>query len=1457
MQPVDPEVHVFAMSSVSSAQDIDDFFRSSRRGLEATSHQRVHLDLSERPLGGPSSWLSIVCFFGASLARHVADHPNVTLSVDVSGSPRNTTDRLSARWRRLISRLQVLQFVEAIPRVSIEEIRQDGYLRQRRGSVDFAVYPVFPLSLICGDTMTVEVFVDTVTGNDKRVPQHYRLSADLRKQFDGFLAANQVRESRIDTVLRHFVDELASNVMLHSVPEGGTPIGAMGAWFDGPRRSGRRHLRVCISDAGIGLRGSLALGNADEQAEVEALVGVCAGTRARAQVGSEWRHYYKHGIEHIIALLGQDEECGISTGGVGIRATGAGISPPVRDAIAAGFRAELSLAARSYATQPATPPELGAASIQLSQFRDLSESNGSNSVQSAEGAESAQGPCLGVVDLGFRQLSPERFAQAIAELSNHDGVDALVLMNAPVTEADLARVRLSAWPAHLPLVVVKNLTTAWLTSTRLHTQEEGELSLDALLTPLKGEPIRRNVASVHLRPADYLSLLQTTNSWRIAAGMRAEEPERIAGLYGEHFPVRLPDGDTVTFVSITDLCEHDEAENERWVNTALALIMLAIGGRASIALEEEHLIVGFTASVEAVLAQAVRRLPFRTLVFILEDVSERAVDALRSQVGEARSLLLCTDVIATRTSADAVRELLRQSALRVSAELTLVRAAQAVPEDAGNAAPLALAGALFQRRVVTRAAPYELDVATNRAVPATGADPLVVERITKTLALLAEHPSCVSLGHQIVGHRHATAVVRVDELLRAAPSRVSALLAEAFVAAEESRARAIAQFGARNNAWGSFRPAAVLLTREAGGLRSAAGTARGSSTPNGARDLTRAALTAIGCREEELQQIPIVAVRRDDVRAGFSPGRQALATQELARYLARQNKEVLIVDDGLWTGRTSRALLDIAMRAGASAVLIMPILARCSAADARYWESQSEYYDAKSARRVPVLWVFGLHLPLVSWVEGDCAFERLLRKAKLLPVSFLNGGEAAILEIIAHYSPEAIASRLASRRAHGIAASVWLNLLAEGVEWLSISVDALRALPDEVVEEAMLLHSQLVRSPVVHATVYRDLVGRLGAPHRLAPRASERALALLRLGEHASFVAGLTSLAEETEQQVPFGDFSLIAVHALTLPLGSAARARAAEELVQIGRRMLALQDATVFPPAATRLVDVLEKVASERELPSRGPLLLYELIRAATELKGAAERDAGAQIPQLPGQIHRTVTMATECLQWQARLSALHAIDPPNHDAIRVALDALDRASRTIQQVVIQYEEKQVSPTTLAEIGAVLRSTMSVFCAQGESALGSLRASPLAALLSPLAPYSVTMPTVSSLQEAVAVTAANAAAALQARLAFLGRAALGVSSGDAQPIAIRLEWQATGDVGQAHLAIAVNSPTRAFRANLRELAEHFAPSLALLSGSARCWVGGPERSTVLSVTLPILRWNHPAVGLLKTEEGI
>jgi pyrimidine operon attenuation protein/uracil phosphoribosyltransferase len=492
--------------------------------------------------------------------------------------------------------------------------------------------------------------------------------------------------------------------------------------------------------------------------------------------------------------------------------------------------------------------------------------------------------------------------------------------------------------------------------------------------------------------------------------------------------IHLPSGRIVPrYFSLGNNCAQEaDANTRRWSVAAHGVfeaLQERIGGSAA-----DTTLLGCSAAAEPIVGGLLASLGSEAEGFTLASYDVPPPSAVRGTLDPSRPVVLVTDVVSSCALVKGITDLLWSVGREVRGILALVdaRAERATPdaiEVDGKEIPFCSAAVLPPSEGTPSDLDYWVDPVSLVPSPERRL-PQVDPRVFATLRDLAETDS-VRTGHIVDGVRHASVYVDLRSFLAAASRG-------AFV--DDLRAKLEAHLCARG--WPDFAPSLAIYPSPLPRMSRLGRT-------EARRELRSDAATATSLYVSMLQQIwPSASDAR--VTRHFEPAGTSRCARAV-RFPPGEHADVLLVDDGVWSGRTIHQLLEIVReQLDAKRILAAPLLARLPPRELRFWESiQSVAGRAESSPTIAFSFYAPMVLPVPYYKKSECPYEGTLREldrlAAMLPPALASVAKR-LARGIDQQHPDA------ARRAGNGFESTWMRLrtLAELAAEDEDGVDSVR-----------------------------------------------------------------------------------------------------------------------------------------------------------------------------------------------------------------------------------------------------------------------------------------------------------------------------------------------------------------------------------------------------------------------------
>ena len=593
------------------------------------------------------------------------------------------------------------------------------------------------------------------------------------------------------------------------------------------------------------------------------------------------------------------------------------------------------------------------------------------------------------LDLACRELSPRTVENICKSVANRSKVSVCVLWN---TRIDWSVLRgLSDWLAieggkrSLPIfVIVKQADEVMIPGVSDETAAEGIRKL-SLATPWLsiGQSSIDNVPNARhgeVSVLNWFSVSRSLNTFRIENGF-ASENSSLGCFVGI---IHLLTGEKVgRYFSFAKNVAQHPGNFQTWLHAVVASIRM-LPKRVD---RRPLGIVGFANTVRELVTDVLNLSEEPEFGFTILSYDLPSVEELRAVISEPCDVVLLTDVLSTGSTASSLIEQLGKLQARTVA---VVSAADARMEDAfqrdklliGNTVYPVISCARINIRPDANCAQlplwseYWIDPVS--MVPQEKRSELwdlpqnVLERIENTLIAI-DQSNAVRVGHCVDGVRHMSTFVDVQRLIEASGDSVF----EYVQIAIEQRLS--------ERQWGDFDPSHIVAPSGVSRIEPASvGPAFNANvTVYG----TAAGIYAKFVREHMWPTANEVSVLRS-----FDPGGNSRCAQVIENLRNPQHglRDVVIVDDGMWTGRTISSLLRGVVEAGARRVLIIPLLSRLRATESVHWESLTSVFSQSRQADTPTCFFFPFLFPVPAYGQQDCPFvitsDRIEKRAGELQV---------------------------------------------------------------------------------------------------------------------------------------------------------------------------------------------------------------------------------------------------------------------------------------------------------------------------------------------------------------------------------------------------------------------------------------------------------------------------------------
>lgn len=1020
---------------------------------------------------------------------------------------------------------------------------------------------VLPLRWVDSTTFVrFDVTVEIQRDGETRTRPKWSPSEQLRNEISDTLIAQGWSPSDCHRVVDHFVGEVGGNVLEHADSAAGLGIGILGGTIaDGTKGTG-----VCdlfVIDLGRGFVGSrrarylehLAMASSAVAAERELIRELRSGTHVSFVDEGPRSAYYKHGMhflsdnlvgtEHICirgayaqVILARQESAVVERAEQAPAEASPGVTVRLRITPARSRQTVLGLEALDTSdlvgSLDRTP------SIDLGAFAVVSPDD-LRSYVSAENSPAGGGVQFVVTDLGFEDRFRKHGLASL--LASVQGIDGLVLMNVPADKDDLSRLQRTESGGNPWFIAVADYETCLLVapSARAQKSRAAPTSLASCFAVPEGELPIASTAMLRLRIADYRVLCTACNSAFLEAHLSGTAPSD--GVYPLASSVLLPGGKAGDFFSLRQAC-NSPTQRRRWLSTARVLLreaLLDLQTRSKGRLSPNAVrVLGYSSSVAELLRDAVKveGLPFECKV--VPDSSEQSIGRALKSVAPGTTLLLFTDVVRSGSLRNQVIAMV--SNLNRSVELLSI----ALVRDQYAQEPLPITSELPHVKewigasirfayTSTMSADFALDPHSLIPNRLERPDQATSRRIDATLTLLAGVPHAISQAHTRHGARHEVISVNVEAILGDDAVGVEAQrsVVDAIKARLQERDRWFS-FGDDEPSWQSLAPRAVVYP-----LPPDAPAADINSPTSAQEPFIRSFALGIAAffqNRSGVSPVPIGVPRAWDADGRALVFHEHL-TDDLRKLLPRTlvRRDILIVDDGVWTGATCRQLLQFAADAGASRAVIVAALSRLPLDDMRWWEGLAEIRIDGEAKPMRIAAVFPYHLPIPCLTHDTCPQERLDKR--LRPLAIQHPTLAPVIQdLLAEYRDGS--DRAPPSRAALVAAVAKLTLCDHSPGWYRALAESVDSTEDILLAHSFLLAPHLAHSPRLRDGVYHRFLSRCAAGIRggqTEASVAERFAAAARLASLPDLLAIINASRECRLEYSPTA-LARLCIHALS-----------------------------------------------------------------------------------------------------------------------------------------------------------------------------------------------------------------------------------------------------------------------------------------------------------------------------------
>jgi len=472
-----------------------------------------------------------------------------------------------------------------------------------------------------------------------------------------------------------------------------------------------------------------------------------------------------------------------------------------------------------------------------------------------------------------------------------------------------------------------------------------DLIADGSLSALDGS---EGVYKGHVNVDVYFRLSKKINQSFLARGFEAHAVQ--AGFFSGN--IHLLNGDIVNnFFSLLPNITLKTANLRRWTIPCLTLIQ-SILERAKIGTSKIG-IIGLTVTLYDILRDLKHLLPENCKFEFFSGLDAPTAEEARIILPDCEKVVLVTDVISQGTHARSVAESLERASKQVIGVISIVdaRSNQYAGDDFMEV--YSLAAMIVQKKQRSNdMVDYWIDPVTMIPVTSDFFPSEIDKRIFKTISILVKTGSA-KINHIITGPRHSSVFFNSQRLIENGGSVLrSAVKREITERLEE---RGMLKL---------FNPRIALYVKSNSFGNEIA-------DPSGSGPLLTQLL-----REElwpELIDAPVLRIFGSD---GISRTAKNLTNNDLGS----QPKHIVIVDSGMWLGKTAEALIHLAAYHNATHVVVISLIGRMLPVDLMNWEAIKEVQFSVNTTSVNVLHIFPFYLPIPLYTKNECPFDATLSK---------------------------------------------------------------------------------------------------------------------------------------------------------------------------------------------------------------------------------------------------------------------------------------------------------------------------------------------------------------------------------------------------------------------------------------------------------------------------------------------
>ncbi|MES2177021.1 MAG: hypothetical protein V4550_04075 [Gemmatimonadota bacterium] len=591
------------------------------------------------------------------------------------------------------------------------------------------------------------------------------------------------------------------------------------------------------------------------------------------------------------------------------------------------------------------------------------------------------------------------------------------------------------------------------------------LVVDAEQSAQKGEAI----LACALEGGAYNAVTSRCNVAFVARGFDAAGPG--AGFYSGK--IHLLSGTTRRrFFSLSKNIAVAHGNTVRW---AEALYGLLLAGLAEEDIGDDgHLVlVGFSTSIAKVADIVSSRLAATHAHSAINLLSFDAPtqEELRPLVQRDSKVVLLTDAVSTSSLSDSVVAAVERCGAKV---VMMAIAVDARAEATVSSCPTSASVTLDPGPASHEGSAKEYWVDPISQIPAASRewDTAIDARIPHTLSLI-HSARAVRCGHIVDGARHSEVYVDVKELIDRCPSQLF----------DTSQAEMRARVSKRG--WGDFVPSVLLYPS---GIRRIE-VMRSHRDVGASRPAYETAVQQLRRLLSPLWKPAGREIVEKEVLRTFDPGGRSRCqavlefTEPIAVHPSRDKPDMMVVDDGLSSGRTVRELLRLAAAAGAGRVLVFCLVARLKPRDLEFWESL-RVVSSDGGDDVETCVVLPLYLPVSFNDAHTCSYDITAGRLR----EWANGTDGAaqiarnLLKTVEPQSPATCARRSEIYERSWVRTHVLAELATESQEAIEALRDVIAACEnaDDADEQLAVLSAflenwRILGTPRVRQTLARSV----------------------------------------------------------------------------------------------------------------------------------------------------------------------------------------------------------------------------------------------------------------------------------------------------------------------------------------------------------------------------------------------